>query len=357
MRRFTPFRWVAVLTLAIALAPSAASAQEADTLSISGTFGMDSLGGTVGADLAQVYANGHDHTWTLTLYGVSYSHFHSGGYIDAGYYDYDETYATYVHATSLDFEFFGPDAEILNSVFSPQLTSGGLYNGAIFWIANYYWEYSYYSEYVWPPGSYDYAEGQFGLSLRSDDPLEGVTTFNCSNAYTDLWTLFPVDENGYPVVQPQNLIYYSSSIGDSRSQKSGSLNSHLGMVVLGSSEPPVLPPPPPPLPTLSIADGSVLEGKKGTRRLHLNVTLSWSSSDVVTVSYATADGTALAKSDYTATSGTLTFQPGQTSGTISISIKGDREREPDETFSVQLWNAVGATIDDGFATATIVNDD
>ena len=50
--------------------------------------------------------------------------------------------------------------------------------------------------------------------------------------------------------------------------------------------------------------------------------------------------------------------PGFTrTGTISISIKGDLAREPDETFSVQLWNAVGATIDDGFATATILNDD
>ena len=53
----------------------------------------------------------------------------------------------------------------------------------------------------------------------------------------------------------------------------------------------------------------------------------------------------------------ITFQPGQTSRTISVSIKGDRKREADETFSVQLSNAVGATIDDGFATVTILNDD
>ena len=41
MRRFTLFRWAAVLTLAIALAPGAASAQEDDTLTISGLFSMD----------------------------------------------------------------------------------------------------------------------------------------------------------------------------------------------------------------------------------------------------------------------------------------------------------------------------
>jgi chitinase len=53
----------------------------------------------------------------------------------------------------------------------------------------------------------------------------------------------------------------------------------------------------------------------------------------------------------------LTFQPGQTSGTVSIAIKGDRKREKNETFSVQLSNPAGATIADGVATATIVNDD
>jgi hypothetical protein len=53
----------------------------------------------------------------------------------------------------------------------------------------------------------------------------------------------------------------------------------------------------------------------------------------------------------------LTFQPGETSRTISVSIKGDRKREADETFSVNLSNAVGATIDDGVATVTILNDD
>jgi endoglucanase len=53
----------------------------------------------------------------------------------------------------------------------------------------------------------------------------------------------------------------------------------------------------------------------------------------------------------------LTFQPGETSRTISVSIKGDRKREANETFSVQLSNAVGATIDDGVATVTILNDD
>jgi hypothetical protein len=87
------------------------------------------------------------------------------------------------------------------------------------------------------------------------------------------------------------------------------------------------------------------------------VTLSNGSSQAITVSYRTIDGTALANSDYTATSGTLTFQPGETSRTISVSIKGDRKREANETVSVLFSNAVGATIDDGVASVTILNDD
>ena len=63
------------------------------------------------------------------------------------------------------------------------------------------------------------------------------------------------------------------------------------------------------------------------------------------------------RSAASATSGTLTFQPGQISRTISVAIKGDRKREPNETFTLQLSNAVGATIADGSATVTILNDD
>jgi hypothetical protein len=73
MRQLKLFRWTAALTLAIAAAPSTASAQEDGTVTISGTFYMDWLGGTVGADLAEVYANGHEHTWTLTLHGTTQS--------------------------------------------------------------------------------------------------------------------------------------------------------------------------------------------------------------------------------------------------------------------------------------------
>src|SRR4051812_36341281 len=60
--------------LALALGPVLASAQDADTLSISGTFHMGALQGTVGTDLAAVFAKSNEQWWSLTLHGVTYSH-------------------------------------------------------------------------------------------------------------------------------------------------------------------------------------------------------------------------------------------------------------------------------------------
>src|SRR5262249_40822439 len=79
----------------------------------------------------------------------------------------------------------------------------------------------------------------------------------------------------------------------------------------------------------------------------------------VTVNYATQDYSAkVSDNDYVATSGTLTFSPGQTSKTISVTIKGDRKKEADETFYVLLSAASSnATIDNAYGWGTIVNDD
>jgi hypothetical protein len=163
--------------------------------------------------------------------------------------------------------------------------------------------------------------------------------------------LFTADENGYPLVEAQRLRAWNSAIRDERTENWGSLESANDFVDLGSDVPPVLPL------TLNIADGSVLEGKKGTTTVSLTVTLSRTDTNTVSVKYSTVNGTALAKSDFTASRGTLNFQPGETKKTVSIAIKSDRTREPNETFSVRLSNAVGATIEDGSGTATILNDD
>jgi len=111
------------------------------------------------------------------------------------------------------------------------------------------------------------------------------------------------------------------------------------------------------LPTLSINDVSIAEGNADTSAASFNVQLSQSSSQPVTVKYATADGTATAGSDYTATSNTLSFAPGETKKTVSVSVKGDTVVEPNETFRVNLSTPTNATIGKGQGVGTIVNDD
>ena len=66
----------------------------------------------------------------------------------------------------------------------------------------------------------------------------------------------------------------------------------------------------------------------------------------MTASYATANGTATAGSDYVAGSGTVTFAPGVLTQTVSITVNGDVLDEVDETFVVNLTSPVNATIGD-----------
>ncbi len=80
----------------------------------------------------------------------------------------------------------------------------------------------------------------------------------------------------------------------------------------------------------------------------------------MTVNFASADGTATAagpNSDYTATSGTLTFTPGQTTKTVTVLVNGDITDEIDESFQVDLSTPVAATILDGQGLGRITDDD
>jgi hypothetical protein len=110
-------------------------------------------------------------------------------------------------------------------------------------------------------------------------------------------------------------------------------------------------------PIISINDVLQAEGNTGTNNFAFNLTLSKPSTETVTVKYTTADGTATAASDYTAATGTVTFNPGETSKTVNISVKGDTTLELDETFTVNLTDAVGGTISRATGTGTIIDDD
>jgi hypothetical protein len=85
--------------------------------------------------------------------------------------------------------------------------------------------------------------------------------------------------------------------------------------------------------------------------------LSAASTEAITIAYASASGTATAGSDYQAASGTLTIPAGQTTGTISMLVNGDRLAEPNETFVVNLSTPTNATIADGQGVGTITDDE
>ena len=114
------------------------------------------------------------------------------------------------------------------------------------------------------------------------------------------------------------------------------------------------PQPPPGLPTLSIFDVAVTEGSGSAV---FRVGLNKQSGDVVTVEYATSDGTAAAGLDYTSTSATLTFEPGDTRKTVAVPVLDDRAVEGNETFTVRLSGPQNATLRDSEATGTIRDDD
>src|SRR5438094_4062341 len=113
-------------------------------------------------------------------------------------------------------------------------------------------------------------------------------------------------------------------------------------------------------PTLSINDRSQVEVSGTPSVMVFTVTLTASGTHApITVSYATADGSATAPSDYTSRNGALDFPAGtgNTTMTISVPIIGDTIVEPDETFFVNLDHPDGADITKGQGVGTIINDD
>jgi trimeric autotransporter adhesin len=110
-------------------------------------------------------------------------------------------------------------------------------------------------------------------------------------------------------------------------------------------------------PTLNIGDTTVVEGDSGTVDAVFTVSLTAVSDTDVTFQFATADGTATAPGDYTATNGTGVIPAGSLSTTITVPVIGDGTVETDEIFFVNVSSVSGATAGDLQGQATIVTDD
>ena len=195
--------------------------------------------------------------------------------------------------------------------------------------------------------------------ILANDTTASITNwtlgFNFGAQITSMWNgLIAASSGGNYLVQNAG---YNSTIAPGTSVTIGFLgvgnptaaptNYAVNGVLLGAAQTT-----PPPLPTLTIGNTSITENGTNTTA-SFTVTLSSASTQPVTVAYATANGTATAGIDYTATSGTLTFAPGQTSQTIGVGVIGNPAPAPDVTFTLTLSNPSGATLTQASATGTI----
>ena len=111
-------------------------------------------------------------------------------------------------------------------------------------------------------------------------------------------------------------------------------------------------------PSISVREVVVAEGNSGTTQATFVVALSGPSSQTVSFSYATADGTATAGSDYVAiTNGAASFAPGQIEKPVVVLVNGDTVDETQETFFLDISNVQNATVSSNRGNGFIVDDD
>ena len=110
-------------------------------------------------------------------------------------------------------------------------------------------------------------------------------------------------------------------------------------------------------PSISVRDVLVVEGNSGTTQATFVVALSAASSQTVSCSFATANNTATAGSDYTATSGGITFAAGEIEKPVVVLVNGDTVDESQETFFLDISNVQNATVSSNRGTGFINDDD
>ena len=110
-------------------------------------------------------------------------------------------------------------------------------------------------------------------------------------------------------------------------------------------------------PTVQINDVTKKEGNSGSSGFSFTLTRKGDLGKSSSVRYTTANGSATSGSDYRAMSGSVTFAAGVQSKTITVLVNGDKTKESDETFFVNISNAINCTIIDKQGKGTILNDD
>lgn len=110
-------------------------------------------------------------------------------------------------------------------------------------------------------------------------------------------------------------------------------------------------------PSMRVSDASVVEGASGQQSAEFQVTLDAYPLTNVRFTAATADGTAVAGSDYFAHGQSGTIYAGSSQANVYVIVTGDTQNEADETLVLNLTDPAGATLVDGQGVGTILNDD
>ncbi len=110
-------------------------------------------------------------------------------------------------------------------------------------------------------------------------------------------------------------------------------------------------------PALSIDDVQVTEGDSGTVDASFTVTLSEPLASTVTVDFDTVEATAVEPEDFTAASGTVTFDPSETTQPVIVSVNGDTLDESNETLIVEISDAFGARLERRRGLGSILDDE
>jgi chitinase len=109
---------------------------------------------------------------------------------------------------------------------------------------------------------------------------------------------------------------------------------------------------------LAVSDVTITEGTGQTASAAFTLTRTGNLALTTTVKVATADGTAIKNSDYTALqSTTISLAPQETTKTIGVSVTGDTADEANESFTLTLTSPTGAVLSDAVGVATIVDNE
>jgi hypothetical protein len=193
-----PCRQALLLSLALASLCWGGSPMALDW-TMGGDFTMSDHSGDPGDDLLAILGN--ENTWVMHLHGVEYDCWET----TCGYPYIDYFKITWLLADQFEFEFFGPDAALLNEVVASQFTTGGA-GGA-------------YLE-VWGDITCPYPLMVGWMHVFPDDYSNGITM---EVTFSHNLDIFPLDAQGCPIIGPFELAAEGSVFFDSRGGNEGSL--------------------------------------------------------------------------------------------------------------------------------------